>query len=230
MDITLFTEVTTEDALRQLELNGEKYKDLYVDMEEKEQRKYVKDSAALINGMLKTLERARIDKAKKYKASVEAEAKHIRERLQAANEPFTALIDAHTAERKRILDAEKAKQAAIELAKQIEADHEIGLLLNDKFDNEKEQREADRIAAQKAHDEQVAAQAVEDERKRKETEDLRLKREQEIREANIEHQRDVNRQAVNALLEHNCLGSEAQAQLVIKAIRNGLIPGVNISY
>lgn len=230
MNITLFSEITTESALLELEANGKKYEDLYVDMNEKEQRKYVKDSAALINGMLKRLDRARIDISKEHKAQVEAEAKSIRERLQAANEPFAALIDLHNTERKSILDSEKAKQAAIDLARQIESDHEIGLLLNDKFDNEKDQREADREAAQKAHDEQVAAQAVEAERKRKEAEDLRIKREQEVRVANVENQRNVNRKAVSALLEHNCVDGEAQAQLVIKAIRNELIPGVNISY
>lgn len=230
MSIILFREITTEEALLELEANGKEYKDLYVDMNEKEQRKYVKDSAALINSMLKRLDRARIDISKEHKAQVEAEAKSIRERLQAANEPFTALIDLHNAERKSILDAEKAKQAAIDLTRQIESDHEIGLLLNDKFDNEKGQREADRVAAQKAHDEQVSAQAVEAERKRKEAEDLRIKREKEAREANVEHQRNVNRKAVNALIDNECNIDESQAKLVIKAIRNGLIPGVKIVY
>jgi alpha-galactosidase/6-phospho-beta-glucosidase family protein len=130
MSIVLFNDITTEETLRQLEATGDKYKDLYVDMNEKEQRKYVKDSASVINDMLKKLDRARIDKSKEYKAKVEAEAKSIRERLQAANEPFTALIDAYNIERKKILDEKKEREAAVELAKLIESDHEIALILN----------------------------------------------------------------------------------------------------
>ena len=82
MSIVLFNDITTEETLRQLEATGDKYKDLYVDMNEKEQRKYVKDSASVINDMLKKLDRARIDKSKEYKAKVEAEAKSIREQTQ----------------------------------------------------------------------------------------------------------------------------------------------------
>ena len=64
MSITLFKEITTEEALSKLEADGKKYTGLYVDMEDKEQRKYVKDSAALIIGLLKKVDRARIDKSK----------------------------------------------------------------------------------------------------------------------------------------------------------------------
>jgi hypothetical protein len=228
MDITIFQDITTEDALKQIEDNAPS-EGLYVDMDNKDERKYVKDSAALINGLLKKLERARIDKSKDYKARVESEAKAIRERLQAANEPFTALIDAHNLKRKQILDAKKAKEAAIELAKQIESDHEIGLLLNDKFDSESEQREADRIAAQEAHDKEVAAKAIMAEKEKQEREAKRLEAEKAIRESNLEHKRQVNNKILNQLMLTTSL-TEDQAKEVISVAAKGAILNFAITY
>jgi glucan-binding YG repeat protein len=228
MDITIFQDITTEDALKQIEDNAPS-EGLYVDMDNKDERKYVKDSAALISGMLKKLDRARIDKAKDYKARVESEAKSIRERLQAANEPFTALIDAHTLKRKQILDAKKAKDAAIELAKQVESDHEIGLLLNDKFDSEAEQREADRIAKQEAHDKEVAAQAIKAEQERQKREAEQREAEEAIRESNIEHKRQVNNQALWDFVSATGM-AEDQARAVVSAIVSGAISNVSITY
>lgn len=228
MEITLFKEITTESALRQIE-DSAPSPGLYVDMNNKEERKYVKDSAAMINGLLKKLERARIDISKAYKQSVEAEAKIIRERLEAANEPYTALIDAHTLERKKILDAKKAKETAIELAKQIESDHEIALLFNDKWDSEKEQREAERVAAQKAHDDQVAAEAIKREASKIEHREAQEKADREARERDVEHKRQINRSIVNALVAEAMI-SEQQAKNVLVSIYENLVPNVTIHY
>lgn len=228
MNITIFQDITTEDALKQIEDNAPS-EGLYVDMDNKDERKYVKDSAALISGMLKKLERARIDKSKDYKARVESEAKSIRERLQAANEPFTALIDAHNLKRKQILDAKKAKEAAIELAKQIESDHEIGLLLNDKFDNEAEQREADRIAKQKEHDEQVAAEAIRLEASKIAHREAQEKADREARERDVEHKRQVNNKILNKLMLTTSL-TEEQAKEVISVAAKGVILNFAITY
>jgi len=136
MSIVLFKEITTEEALVQLETDGAKYAGLYVDMEDKKQRKYVKDSAALITGLLKKVERARIDKSKEYKINVEAEAKEITARLEAANSPFSSLIEIHNEKRKSILAEEKrvaeAKEAArLAVIAQAERDehHEMAFLL-----------------------------------------------------------------------------------------------------
>ena len=140
MDIVLFQEITTEDALRQLELEGEKYTGLYVDMNDAEQRKYVKESATMIGGLLKKLDRSRIDQAKASKLSIETEAKSIRERLETANLPFTMLIDAYKHERAEILAKQKAKDDAMALALQIETDHEYGLLMNNEFNRGAKER------------------------------------------------------------------------------------------
>lgn len=229
MSIVLFNDITTEETLRQLEVTGDKYKDLYVDMNDKEQRKYVKDSASVINDMLKKLERARIDKTKEYKARVEAEAKSIRERLQEANEPFTALIDAYNIERKKILDAKKAREADIELAKLIESDYEIALILNTQWDNDKEKREAERKSAQEAHDKEVAERAIEAEKSRIEAEENRKEAERIIRESDIENKRAVNNAAVESLMAATGIDYDTSVN-VIKAIAKKQVANVFIQY
>jgi len=60
MEIAIFKEVTTESALIELEAEGKKYDGLYVDMDKAPERKYVKDKAAFIAGLLKKLDRTRI--------------------------------------------------------------------------------------------------------------------------------------------------------------------------
>ncbi len=135
MSIVLFKEITTEEVLTGLEADGQKYTGLYVDMEDKKQRKYVKDSAALINGLLKKVERARIDKSKEYKANVEAEAKSITARLEEANKPFSLLIDAHNdkrkaelAEEKRVAEVKEAARLAVIAQDERDEHHEMAIL------------------------------------------------------------------------------------------------------
>lgn len=228
MEIQLFTEITTEEALQQLEANGQKYTGLYVDMENKDERVYVKNQAALIKDLLKKLDRARIDKAKEFKSKVEDEAKSIRERLEEANKPFTDLIDTYTIERKKVLDAKKAKEEAEAFAKQIEQDHEFALLMNDKFDSEREQREAERKRQQEEHDARIAAEAVERERLYREEQERKAAEEQAKREADKEHKATVNRDAMNAIMR---LGvSEGQAKAIVIAIAKNEVPNVFIAY
>ncbi len=160
MSIVIFQEITTEEILTELEADGVKYQGLYVDMNDAKQRKYVKDSAAKVTEMLKRLDRARIDKSKDYKVQVESEAKSIRERLEAANEPFTALIDLHKAERAQVLAAAKAKQDAIDLAKLIESDHEIAQLMYQAYLTNLKEKEAAELKAQQERDAEIARLAA----------------------------------------------------------------------
>ncbi len=117
-DLVIFSELTTDEKLTELEAQGAKYEGLYVDMSVAEERKYVKDQASFINGMLKKLDRARIDIKKAHAKSVEDEAASIRHRLEQANKPFTLLIDEWNAERKRILDEEKRVAEMMEAQEQ----------------------------------------------------------------------------------------------------------------
>ena len=155
-NIVIFSELTTNDKLSALKVESEKYDGLYVDMNEPEQRKYVKEKADGINQLIKAVDKKRIAESKRYKVEVEAEAADITERLQIANLPFTLLIDEHKAERKKILDAEKARKDAIILTEKLECDHEFALLMNSQFDNDKMQLERDRIEYEK----ELKAQAV----------------------------------------------------------------------
>jgi|GEM_PF-903477 len=187
MDITIFTELTTSDQLNQLKKEAEKYTGLYVDMEDKEQRKYVKDKASEIEAIKKKVERARIDKSREYKMLVEKEAASILEDLTIANLPFTLLIDEHKAERKKILDAEKARKDAVELAIKIEGDHEFALLMNSQFDQDKLNAERERIEYEEnLKKEAVASALVEAEREKEEA----IRKEAQAKEQQAQAERD----------------------------------------
>ena len=156
MEIAIFNDVATGEALEALKSNGEKYQGLYVDMNDPKQRKYVKDNASNIKELKKKVDRKRIDVVKEFKIRVEKEAASITEDLNIANLPFESLIDEYAAERKVILDAEKADKESRERAAQLEIDHEFGLLMNDKFDSDKIAQENERIAYEK----QLEAEAI----------------------------------------------------------------------
>ena len=115
-EIVIFKALTSDEALTEIELQAEKFVGLTVDMNDAKERKKVKDSAQLISDILKRVDRARIDHSKDYKAKVEEEAAMIIDRLTIANQPLTDLTDAYTAKRKKILDAEKARQVTINLS------------------------------------------------------------------------------------------------------------------
>ena len=132
-EVVLFNAITTEEAVKQFEDNAKEYTGLYVDLNNADERRYVKDKAQAIKDVRKKLERARIDLPADYKAKVQSEFQSIDDRLIEANKPFTLLIDDYNAERAKILAEEKAEKQAIIDAEQKEADHELALLLNDKI-------------------------------------------------------------------------------------------------
>lgn len=161
-EVTIFTDITTEHALLAIEEDAKTYTGLYVDMNEAKGRKFVKESAANIGDILKRLDRARIDKAKDFKAQVEKEAEAIRFRLEEANKPFTLLIDEYNAERKKVLDAENARKKAIEDQAAIDSDYEIAELLMGKHFDDKAKAEQQRIAYEENLKREAAEQAVVD--------------------------------------------------------------------
>jgi len=87
MEIAIFNDLTTESFIQELEADGKKYDGLYVDMNDNEARKYVKEQAVKINDLIKKVDRKRIDESKSYKSKVEKEAGSIIGRLKVANEP-----------------------------------------------------------------------------------------------------------------------------------------------
>jgi hypothetical protein len=228
MSIVIFKDLATNEYINELKLEAEKYTGIYVDMNEPEQRKYVKEKAELINGLLKKVDRKRIDAAKEYKQAVEKEAASLVEDLKIANLPFTLLIDEYKAERKKILGTEKARKQAILDAEQYELDHEMALLINKTFEFDREQElkaQAEyenqlRINAEKAAKERQKQLAEAQERDRINAENARL--------ANVEHVRSVNNAALSDLIE---LGlTENNAKVVVKAIAKKLISNITINY
>ena len=65
------------------------------------------------------------------------------------------------ADQQRLKDEEEARIAAEVLAKQIESDHEIALLLNEKFDREREEQRFLAEKAQRERDERLQREAAE---------------------------------------------------------------------
>ncbi|WMM36545.1 hypothetical protein [Pseudoalteromonas phage PS_L5] len=234
-NLVLFSDLTTDEKLAQLEAEGEKYQGLYVDMAKNEERKFVKDQASFVNDLLKKLDRKRIDLSKQYKSQVEAEAKEIKLRLEKANSPFTALIDEWNAERKRILDEEKRIQAEKELAEQIERDHEEALQLNRLWDLEAKEREAQREAERKAQEdrenqiaEQAAKQALIDAENARQAQLQRDENARLKREADTEHKKQINNAILSALVENGI--AEDDAKTVITLAAKGLLPNTQINY
>jgi hypothetical protein len=163
MQITIFEEVTTSKVLAAFAEKAESYTDLYVDMNDKEQRRFVKKQAEEINSILKKLNRARIDKTKAAKDSIDDEFNAIVASLSKSNEPFTLLIDEYKAERKRILDAEKAEKARIEAYYQMGMDHEDAIKENELFDLRKEKEKRERATLYWYHAESDACGIATDE-------------------------------------------------------------------
>jgi hypothetical protein len=246
MNISIFQDVTTEESLLALEKSAETYENLYVEMDQPEQRKFVKEQAAHIIGVLKKLDRVRIDKSRDYKVMVEAEAGLIKARLEGANKPFTDLIDEYKIVREKELAKQKAREAAKQLLIQFPIDHADGLLMNKMFDFEKaeaireDQKRIDLIAAQAIKDaeqrlidqaEQAKIdqeKAIKDEADQWEAERLSDQAEVDRRKADEEHCRKRNIEAV-ACFEKGGL-SHKDSILAVRLIAAKRIDYIDINY
>ena len=228
MNIELFKDLTTSDHLAKIKTNGEKYSGLYSDMSNADERKYIKNEASVITAMLKKLDRARIDKTKAFKISIDEEAGYIKSVLEAANEPFTLLINDYNEERKKVLAEKKAKEDAAALLVQIEIDHASAI------DMDKlmmfEQKEAKE--AQEKRDAEIAdgaaREAVKIERELQELLAVREGKAKQSREADIEHKRVINREAVKSLMEAGL--TETESKSIVSIIVAGVIANVTINY
>lgn len=234
-NLVLFSDLTTDEKLAQLEAEGEKYEGLYVDMSNDDERRYVKDQASGIKAMQKKVEERRKELNRIRTAEVNNAAAEIDRRLDNSNKPFTLLIDEWNAERKRILDEEKRVQAEKELAEQIERDHEEALQLNHLWDLEAKDRELQRekerqaqIEREKEIAEQAAKKALIDAENARQAqiqaeENARLKR-----EADIEHKKSINNAILAALVENGI--SEDDAKTVITLAVKHQLPNLTINY
>jgi len=239
MNIELFKAVTTEDYLVELEKNALTYEGLHVDMYDPEARKFVKEQASIATAMLKKVDRTRIDITRAFKVKVDKEAESITSRLTAVNKPFTLLIDEHKAERQKVLDAEKAVQAAKDLIIQIDNDHDEALLINKVFAFER----AEEIRVQAERDDAIrkeaaeaatlrAEQSAKDEAARVERNRLAIEAAEQAeitrRNNDKEHKRDANIAAKNDFMMHGI--SSDDAEKIIKLIASKLISNITINY
>lgn len=239
MNVTIFNSLTTDEVLSELEAESKNYTGLYVDMTNPPERKYVKEKAESINGLIKKLDRARIDKSKEYKVKVEAEAKEIKERLIAANLPFQSLIDEYKIKRAEELAAKKAAEESAELARRLPLDHDDAISMNEFFDFKREELKKE----QAIRDDEIRKQAVIDakinQEKAVEEEKLRVIAAQEAKEKQVEFERlqresnkahlaKINNEILNTLVD-NGIEQEA-AKKVIRLAAKGLIPNLTINY
>jgi len=228
MNIAIFKEITTEEYLLEIEAEGKKYEGLYVDMTNAPERKFVKEQAAKIKAMLKRLDSERIAKARDYRSMVESEAETIKERLEAANSPYTLLIDAYAADCKKVRDAEKATEDSKALAIEKENDHEHALLLDNQVMYEKHLAEENRLREEALIREGIAAQVA-----NAHEDMIRQQNEQAIvdhnaRLADKENVRMVNNNIANHLRSIGL--DEEKARAVVVAIAKGRIFNVSIQY
>lgn len=228
MEIAIFEDVTTESVLSEIEAEAKTYTGLYVEMDNAPERKYVKDHAAKITGIIKKLNRARIDKKKEHAATIEREYESIVARLELANEPFTLLLDEYKAKRAKELAAEKAIAEAKALEAQIESDHEIGLLINKTFEADKV--EAERIAKEEAERIQAEADARAEQRQKEINEAIERDKinAENARLANVEHVRAVNNDILGSML--SCGLDKEQSIKFIKLIANKRVASLTINY
>lgn len=229
MDIAIFNGTVTEDALKALESEAEKYEGLYVDMSDAKQRKFVKDNSSSIKSILKDINRKRIDIKKSHNAAVDNEAAAITKRLEDANKPYTLLEDEWKAERKRILDAEKAKQAAIDLANQIESDHELALMMDkammlEVIERKQQKEKYEQELIQKAKEE--AEQTIIN---KQNIEALDAENEKARRLADTEHRAKINREALTDFT-YKLRINQGLAKQIITAIAKNEIKNISINY
>lgn len=119
--------------------------------------------------------------------------------------------------REAIAKAEQEKQQAIEAQRAAELA---------KFEAEKRALEQEKLAAKQA--EEAAERARLDEIARQEAEALRIKQEEEAREANKKHVGNIRKKAKEALMH---VGADEEiAKKIVLAINAGEIPNVSIKY
>ncbi|KMN48752.1 hypothetical protein VL04_17425 [Chromobacterium violaceum] len=110
---------------------------------------------------LDDLAKARVAELKDLPKQIDESRKYMRDFLDKLKDEVRQPLTDWEAEQERIAAEQKAAEEAAALARQIEADHEIGLLMNREFDRvAQEKRQAD-IKAQQERDAEIARQAEE---------------------------------------------------------------------
>lgn len=117
----------------------------------------VSQTKSYLDGLGKDL----VAELKEVPKLIDANRKTVRDRLDVLRDKARQPVTDWEAEQERIKAEEEARIAAEKLAAQIEADHEIALLLNDKFDRDAAEAKAEAERQRIAHEEEIKRQAVE---------------------------------------------------------------------
>lgn len=151
----------------------------------------VSQTKSYLDGLGKDL----VAELKEVPKLIDANRKTVRDRLDAlrdkARQPYTDW----EAEQERIKAEEEARIAAEKLAAQIESDHEIALLLNEKFDRDAAEAKAEAERQRIAHEEEIKRRAVEQarieaEQKAQQEREAAARREAELKEKAEQAERD----------------------------------------
>ena len=160
----------------------------------------VSQTKSYLDGLGKDL----VAELKEVPKLIDANRKTVRDRLDAlrdkARQPYTEW----EAEQERIKAEEEARIAAEKLAAQIEADHEIALLMNDKFDRDAAEAKAEAERKRIAYEEELKRQAVEQARIEAE------QKAQQEREAAAQRERELQAKAEQA--ERDRIAAQERAE------------------
>lgn len=98
---------------------------------------------------------------KEIPRKIDASRKQIRDKLDALRDEVRQPLTDWEAEQERIKREEEARIAAEELAKRVEVDHEIALLMNEKFDRDLAEKKAEQERLRIAREQEIKRQAAE---------------------------------------------------------------------
>lgn len=179
--LTLFTETDQlEEIIKQVEMEVATFEhDLSNDARRKKTASLARKVASTktyLDGLGKDL----VADWKAKSKAVDANRKMMRDRLDELRDQARKPLTDWEEEQKRIEEENRLAEEAEKLRQQIEADHEIALLLNEKFDRElEEKRKAEEEAERQRKEAEEKARI---ERERQIAEEARVKAEQEAKE------------------------------------------------
>lgn len=156
-----------------------------------------------------------------------------RQKYEAEQAELERLRQAEILRQQQEREAQIAREAAEKATREAEEKARFEAERAQREKAESEQREA-RLKAEKEAAELRAAQAAENERKRIEAEQFAqaeaARKAEEARLADVEHRRQINREALEAIKGVCPELSEPQVKSLVGAIISGLIPHVSIKY
>jgi len=117
----------------------------------------VSQTKSYLDGLGKDL----VAELKEVPKLIDANRKTVRDRLDVLRDKARQPVTDWEAEQERIKAEEEARIAAEKLGAQIESDHEIALLLNDKFDRDAAEAKVEAERQRAAYEEEIRRQAAE---------------------------------------------------------------------